>query len=525
MTDEDMAALSQRTGEVLREAALKLATAESCTGGWVAKIVTDSAGSSEWFTCGLTTYSDQAKGKLLGVSDITLERNGAVSEETAFEMVEGALYRTDADIALAVTGIAGPGGGSAEKPVGTVCFAWGRRNEMVKTETRKFDGDREHVRRQSVVHALNGLLEYIAHPPAPVRALGMAKRKPIAEVEATDAEAKTVLRKGAPFDVIDGAKADLAALFDRLRLGGQLLERENVAPAEVEEQYLQRANALAQEMDFPAAVQDVVRHIQRACELDADAMVGFAHLDVTGPYTVLHPLHQAVFGEVFARYIKMSVAERMTMACAALTTNIAMLDLQEILWRQASPLTELQHQLVQLHPAWSREMLVRLGVTDLAWLDAVQAHHERADGKGYPAGTLGDQIPFAARMIALTDIYDAMVTPRQHRAPNPRAALRDLFLKRGQAIDAELSAIAIKGLGIYPPGTFVKLQNGEVAIVIKRVPGNINPIVRSLVGPRGAPLERFYRRTTDIAMFKIQDVVSRDPSVRLDLRRIWDYPG
>jgi nicotinamide-nucleotide amidase len=138
-----------------------LATAESCTGGWVAQAVTAIAGSSAWFERGFVTYSNLAKRELLGVKQRTLKKHGAVSEETAREMAAGALRRSRASVALAVTGVAGPSGGSAAKPVGMVCFAWAK-GRRVRSETRRFRGGREAVRRQSVVRALEGVLETLA---------------------------------------------------------------------------------------------------------------------------------------------------------------------------------------------------------------------------------------------------------------------------------------------------------------------------------------------------------------------------
>jgi len=131
-----------------------ISTAESCTGGWVAKTLTDIAGSSKAFDRGFVSYSNQAKVEMLGVSAETLEQAGAVSEATVREMALGALQQSRADISLSVSGIAGPGGGSAEKPVGTVCFGWAMKNGEVKTETRQFQGDRDAVRYQSVQHCL-----------------------------------------------------------------------------------------------------------------------------------------------------------------------------------------------------------------------------------------------------------------------------------------------------------------------------------------------------------------------------------
>jgi len=153
-----MEKLARQVGEALRTGKEFLVTAESCTGGWAAQAVTAIAGSSAWFERGFVTYSNEAKHEMLGVREETLNRYGAVSEETAREMAEGALAHSRGTVALSVTGIAGPGGGSAAKPTGTVCFAWARKGGPARSETRLFSGDRESVRRQSVVHALEGVL-------------------------------------------------------------------------------------------------------------------------------------------------------------------------------------------------------------------------------------------------------------------------------------------------------------------------------------------------------------------------------
>ena len=150
--------LAKRIGQRLKAANAMLATAESCTGGWVAQELTAVAGSSAWFERGFVTYSDLAKQELLGVSAETLRQHGAVSEETAREMARGALRRSQASVALSITGVAGPGGGTREKPVGMVCFAWSRGGE-VHSETHHLPGDRENVRRQSVILALEGVLK------------------------------------------------------------------------------------------------------------------------------------------------------------------------------------------------------------------------------------------------------------------------------------------------------------------------------------------------------------------------------
>lgn len=156
-TDQELEALAEALGQQLLAARQVLVTAESCTGGWIAKCMTDVPGSSGWFDCGMAAYSYEAKQALLGVRPETLEQFGAVSRETLVEMVSGALVHSGATIAVAVTGIAGPGGGSDDKPVGTVWIGWKRRGGYARAEVFHFAGDRDAVRRQTVAKALQGL--------------------------------------------------------------------------------------------------------------------------------------------------------------------------------------------------------------------------------------------------------------------------------------------------------------------------------------------------------------------------------
>jgi nicotinamide-nucleotide amidase len=158
-TDADLQALAEQVAAAAQQRRLMLVTAESCTGGWIAKALTDLPGSSAWFDAGVVTYSYGAKEALLGVNPRTLERTGAVSEETALEMVSGALARFGAGMAVAVTGIAGPTGGTPDKPIGTVWIGWKRRGGYAHATLFHFAGDREAVRRQTVAAALNGVIK------------------------------------------------------------------------------------------------------------------------------------------------------------------------------------------------------------------------------------------------------------------------------------------------------------------------------------------------------------------------------
>lgn len=161
LTDEVLADAGSQLAEVLKQRGLTIATAESCTGGWVAKVLTDLAGSSSYVLAGLVTYSNDAKRGLLGVTEPSLGEHGAVSEPVVREMVAGAVAATGADVAVAISGVAGPGGGSDDKPVGTVWFAWGCSPADTEAVVERFQGDRDQVRRQAVLYALQGVRGFL----------------------------------------------------------------------------------------------------------------------------------------------------------------------------------------------------------------------------------------------------------------------------------------------------------------------------------------------------------------------------
>ena len=162
--DDALNKLAAEVGLRLKKRRWMLAAAESCTGGWVAAVMTAIAGSSEWFERGFVTYSNEAKHEMLGVPADLIERCGAVSEEVARAMAVGALRHSRAQIALSITGVAGPGGGSDDKPVGLVCFGWAVGNLTQVVETKRFSGDRDAVRRAAVNHALQGVLAQLEKP-------------------------------------------------------------------------------------------------------------------------------------------------------------------------------------------------------------------------------------------------------------------------------------------------------------------------------------------------------------------------
>lgn len=156
----DMTELAEKVGEALKSKRLLLSVAESCTGGGVSCALTEIPGSSEWFDCGFVPYSNSAKTEMLNISASLIAQHGAVSEEIAAAMAEGALANSEAHVSISTTGIAGPSGAVPGKPVGTVCFSW-RVGGVTHTERKVFSGDRHAVREQTVAHSLNRLLRYV----------------------------------------------------------------------------------------------------------------------------------------------------------------------------------------------------------------------------------------------------------------------------------------------------------------------------------------------------------------------------
>lgn len=165
MHDKELILIVEQIAECLIKNNKRLAVAESCTGGWVAKVLTDMAGCSAWFDRGFVTYTNESKHEMLGVTESSLNTHGAVSETTVIEMALGALKMSHADYSLSISGIAGPGGGSTEKPVGLVWFSWAEKKDgkqhTLSSEQHVFDGDRDSVRRQAVMYTLKSLLKYL----------------------------------------------------------------------------------------------------------------------------------------------------------------------------------------------------------------------------------------------------------------------------------------------------------------------------------------------------------------------------
>ncbi|MBZ0068530.1 MAG: CinA family protein [Thiobacillus sp.] len=162
VSDEELKQLATELGDRLKARGWMLATAESCTGGWVGQLVTAQPGSSSWYERGFITYANDAKIEMLDVPETTLAEHGAVSEETAMAMAAGALAHSHAQAALAISGIAGPSGGTREKPVGLVCYGWALTDGTLMSSTCRLDGDRDEIRSRAVAAAMRGLIDLLA---------------------------------------------------------------------------------------------------------------------------------------------------------------------------------------------------------------------------------------------------------------------------------------------------------------------------------------------------------------------------
>ena len=277
-------------------------------------------------------------------------------------------------------------------------------------------------------------------------------------------------------------------------------------------------------VSFSERLLQLAGDIQKLCQCEPDAILGAIHLDDSGRYSVMHPLYRAALCELIAARKAVAEQDRRWLIAAALTCDLSMLKLQDDLFRQEQPLQPTQKQAITAHPLESAKLLASLGVANAGWLTAVIQHHELLNGKGYPRGLLLGDISMAARVLKLADMYTAMITPRYYRkAILSKTAMRDIFLKRGSEIDEELAVYIVKELGVYPPGSFVKLQSGELAIVTHRGVNPKAPVVKAVVGPRGAPFDKPALRNTDVREYEILDVVERDMIVKIDLHKLWGY--
>lgn len=272
---------------------------------------------------------------------------------------------------------------------------------------------------------------------------------------------------------------------------------------------------------------DLARNIQAACAENHAPLVAALHVDQDTNPLIIHQVFGAVLCELVARRLEIGEAERVPLICAALTRDFGQTVIQQELDAHHGPLTDALRAKLHQHPQRSVDLLRRAGVTDSSWLDAVQSHHERLDGSGYPAGLRGDQIAVGARLLAVCDIYSAMVKPRAHRprgqANFTQLALREIFGDQGVKIDNALAAQLIKAIGVLPPGSIVRLKCGEIAIVKDTVSSLAGARVWSIYDQHQMPVLEPLPRDTSKPGHEIVGMAhySECRSAQIVIRSLW----
>ncbi len=278
------------------------------------------------------------------------------------------------------------------------------------------------------------------------------------------------------------------------------------------------------ETDPPTVIIAIAKAIRYAVAINCDVAIATILLNQEScNYAVRHCIDTAVLTAHVGKRIGKTEDEIISITAAALTMNLGMLREQNALQNNLNPLTDNEKKIIYLHPAESVRLLRKVGVTDENWLECVLRHHENEDGSGYSSALRGDAIPSHAKLLALADRYCARIVSRTYRKQMlPNAALRDILLNEKNKLDANLAAMFLRELGIYPCGTFVKLINGEIGVVTSKGSSSTTPIVHALLGPRGAPLAFPIKRNTSGTLTAIREVLHNDTaSVRFNMNQLW----
>ncbi|MDB5801610.1 MAG: hypothetical protein JWL63_2549 [Rhodocyclales bacterium] len=277
----------------------------------------------------------------------------------------------------------------------------------------------------------------------------------------------------------------------------------------------------AKETDFTAKIHEIANMIHLLCDNNVDATLAAIFLLDHTKYPISHSIDTAVLADLLARKLDWSEAQRRSVVCAALTMNIGMIDAQTILALQRQPLTDVQKAVINAHTGVGIKMLRGVGVTDELWLRIVEDHHEVPDGSGYPGGK--KEIAQETMLVRTLDIFTALVTPRATRkAADPAQALRALFLQESKH-NNNLVGLLIKEIGLYPPGSFAKLKNGDIAVVSKRATATTPILVHSFINGKGLPMLDPMWRDAARPEFAIAAGLARDAvATKADLVKIWN---
>lgn len=279
------------------------------------------------------------------------------------------------------------------------------------------------------------------------------------------------------------------------------------------------------QIDLPARIKHFAADLQSLCQEDMDGALAAMHLDNVNPYIVVHQIMGAALTEVIACRKGLTPDERRPFVCAALTRDIGQLGIQNDLDKCDGPLPDSLREAMVKHPLRGAELLSRAGVKDNVWLHAVRQHHERFDGGGYPLKLQGDSITWGGGVLAIADMYSAMTKSRPYRdkAHFAQNVLRDMYLGKDESMDGELVQTLIKEIGMFPPGSIVRLKNGEIAVIKNRTHKVNDAVVFSVYDQKGIPLLTPIRREAWCSDFEIVGMVpfAECRSAAVIIKRLW----
>lgn len=276
--------------------------------------------------------------------------------------------------------------------------------------------------------------------------------------------------------------------------------------------------------NFSDRISALANQIQHAIKLDGDAALATIQWLTHGQYAIRRMLHGAILVNLMLGEKEAEDDECHFAMCAALTMNIAMIELQDVLYLQSTPPNKDQQEQVKIHPQRGQEILRSLGVTDERWLTIVGQHHETIDGRGYPEGLSGSNIIKCAQLLSLADRYGAMATGRAYRAPAlPSAVLKQIFVDRGKGVGEHMVALLLKCVGLYPPGSIVELANNDIAVVISRTQNPKQPVVRSVKDAYKRVYDKPRKRHTSEPQYAIIKILPMDAiGFKVDPKNLWE---
>ncbi|MDH3325853.1 MAG: HD domain-containing protein [Gammaproteobacteria bacterium] len=267
----------------------------------------------------------------------------------------------------------------------------------------------------------------------------------------------------------------------------------------------------------------IINRLQTICQKSPDASIAKIITDDNTNYAIKHVIHTAILCELSGQYLKWEPEERRNIIGAALTMNLSLGYLQNKLLDQAQPLTLEQKQIIHDHPKDSVAILKKMGVSNTAWLEIVEKHHENPEGTGYPSGLGHKELPIGASLVSLSDVYCAKVTGRNYKKPIfADVAVRDIYLEKDPAHEGTLIEVFVKLLGIYPPGCMVKLKSNEIGIVIKRGERVDTPVVQILNDAKNESLMFKVKRQTDKKNYAITSIINTKSELnKINYDDIW----